>query len=424
MTLLVLGWKPRFEQILADVDDELIVVLGAAERAEYGAVTRSLRDSTVIDLADKADIGRLMLALKRLESSSRVGPITHVFTDQETPMVAASLLAQHFGARGVSLAAAISSKDKFLQKQALRAFGITVPEFRLVSGTAAQRAQALDGFRYPAVLKPVSAHGSRLVSVVPHAQAAADVLAAVEPGTPDVEAFVLEEVMQGTEMHADGLVADGEVVFLSVSRYHAHVLEARGRALIGSTVLEPVADASRYAAAQGLAQATATAMEHEAGAFHLEYFETARGLVFSECGARTGGTWVTDAVAAKFGVDLRRGALEAVLGRPISGLGEPGGKAVPVRETVCWSYLPAPAAAPTPTATPDERQARPLPSARELEKLPGVLRAHVAADAHTRTYPGRCGLLIVQGASAQEARARLAAAVEWFAAGCAHILGC
>lgn len=393
MTLLVLGWKPRFEETLRTLGMPVVIVLGEEERVRYEQVARDVGE--VLNLPDKADVGRLLPALTR--SGHGRGDITHVYTDQETPMVPGALLAEHLGARALSVSSAVLVRDKFLQKKALRMAGIDVAEHRLVPVGAAARAAVLGDFRYPAVIKPISAWGSRHIAVVGSADEAAAVLAALPPGLPDADAFVVEEFVDGPEMHADGQLVDGEVAFLSVSRYWQPVLSTRRTALVGSRIVDP--EDGAYPQAELLVRSVAKAFELETTTFHLEYFETSRGLVFSELAARTGGTWVTDTVREKFGVDLRQLAL-----RSFVGLG--AGRVPPTGDGVVgWSYLPAPAGT-----------IRALPAEPEILALPGVRRVELDQDllGSASDRPRRAGLVLLAGDDDADLRRRLDHVIEWF----------
>lgn len=395
MTLLVLGWKPRLEQILPDLGIDVVAVLGDAERRNFGQVPRSV--ARVIDLPDRADVGRLLPALSRLGYGP--GTIKHIYTDQETPIVPAAMLAAHYNATGMSVPTAILARDKYLQKRAVAAAGIPVTRHHLVEGDAERREQVLRQLSYPAVVKPISGAASRQVRVVPDADAAVAAVATIDPGLPDADAFVVEGVVEGAERHADGIVVDGRVTFLSVSRYHTNVLAARSSATVGSAIIDPAGAPAHYARARALTQAVVEALGLRAGVFHLEYFVTADGLVFSECGARTGGTWVTDAVREKFAFDLRRASVEIAVGRPPSETPRTDQRAIG------WSYLPAPGG-----------RLVDLPAEAEVAALPGVRRVQVKRGliGTVADNPRNCGLVLVEAADDAELDNRLAETLAWF----------
>jgi len=393
MTLLVLGWKPRFEEYLPDLGLDTVVVLGEEERQRFGEVAR--RYGTIIDLPDKSDVGRLLPALAR--RGYRPGDISHVYTDQETPMVPGALAAAHFGASGMTVSTAILARDKFLQKQAVARAGLGVTEHHLIPADPAERERLLRSLGYPIVIKPISAWGSRHITVASDAEQALATTAAIQPGLPDADSFLAEGLVTGRELHADAIIVDKQLPFLSVSRYFANVLTARATATVGSYVLEP--GSPEYPEAAALVLGVAEALGLDAATVHLEYFETDHGLVFSECAARTGGTWVTDTVREKFGVDIRRAAIEAALGRPLSvqGVGTPA--------TVGWSYLPLPAG--LISELPAESELAGLPGVRRVAVYPGLVGTHSEGS-----RPG--GLVIVEGADLPALRARLAEVLDRF----------
>jgi len=395
MTVLLLGWKSGFAEILPMLGLRFVVVLGNEEREKYDV--RAIDCGEIIHVRDISDAGRLLPALARAGLADE--KFTHVHTDHEFAIVPAALLARHFGSAGMPVHTAMLSRDKWLQKQAVARSDVRVPWHVLLPDDPVVRNRLLDEIPYPALLKPISSASGRNTGPVSDSADVRRALAAVRPEALDTEAFLLEEIIEGTELHADGLIREGRVEFVSVSRYRAHVLEARKSAAVSSTVLDPRRHGPLYDRVREVAERSMAAMRLADSAFHLEVFQSDGGLIFSECGARTGGSLITEMVEAKFGVQLRRHALAMAFDQPVDvhpRLDE---------RTFTWSYLPAPAG-----------QVRAVPTHGELYRLPGVVRAETVTviPPEPADKPRRLGLALVEGADEQDAERRMDAVVAWF----------
>jgi len=172
-------------EIAAEAGDrELIFVAPEPEtpaelRATLGAI------GTLVDAADEDAI------VAALSAAAPAGIVA--FSDRDLPLTAR--LAARLGLRYHSQDAALAAVSKLEQRTRLRAAGLRVPRFRLVSSVG-ELADAVAAVRVPAVLKPVRGVGSRDTYRV-------DSLAdAVEQAGPplasgQVDAFVLEEMLVG-----------------------------------------------------------------------------------------------------------------------------------------------------------------------------------------------------------------------------------
>ncbi len=197
---------------------------------------------------------------------------------------------QHLGIAGPSLAQVERVRDKVTMKEALADSGIRYPRFVPVpSGRG----------RLPwsgkTVVKPRKGASSEGVSV--HRTAAEALTAYAQLSNP-VD-YQLEEYVEGDILHADGLVCDGVLVNLVVSKYVNKPIDfVHGRPL-GSYQLP------RNERHHAFATRVVEALEIEAGCLHLEFFETAgQELVFLEVANRMGGAGVVSAHARHCGIHL------------------------------------------------------------------------------------------------------------------------
>ncbi|GAA1344766.1 ATP-grasp domain-containing protein [Saccharothrix algeriensis] len=206
----------------------------------------------------------------------------------EYDLLAAARVREALGVPGPVEAEVLPYRDKVAMKAAVAARGLRAPRCRRLPAVAAD--VPWDG---PTVLKPLSGASSEGVTSHPTVAAALAAARAVDTGEFEVEEFV-----DGPIIHVDGLVADGAVVAVMVSRYVNTCLAfAEGRPL-GSVQVDAdpgVVDwTARCLAAVGIAT----------GPFHLEAIEGPDGLVFLEVGARFGGADVVDTFELATGVRL------------------------------------------------------------------------------------------------------------------------
>ncbi|MDT9692486.1 hypothetical protein Q5762_29990 [Streptomyces sp. P9(2023)] len=197
---------------------------------------------------------------------------------------------RHLGIEGPALDSLERVRDKVRMKEALVGSGLRHPRF--VSDPAPCRPLPWEG---PTVLKPRQGASSEDVTIHETARAALSAYHRL----PDREMFQLEEYIDGDILHADGLVADGRLVDLAVSRYVNKPVEYASGVPLGSHQ-EPCTPAHRALAAQVVA-----ALGIEEGSLHLEFFETPEGeLVFLEVANRVGGAAVVTTHELHTGVHL------------------------------------------------------------------------------------------------------------------------
>ncbi len=356
MTLLVLGYKSGLAGLLEREQVDALIAVTSADLAA-GTIPSALHDFCVCvpDLRDPSAI------LGTLQRRGLDGSVHAVHTQRELAVVSAALVASELEAAGMTVRTALACRDKAVQKRLLRAAGLPCADqvvFEPPASKWAALATSLDPVALPGVLKPVAGGGSRGASVVQDTDGLVAALAAAEGG----DAQVLESFITGAELHCDGYVTGGRLGFLSVSRYGEPVLSVRaGRPLRSHVVGD--AEPALLAAARTLTDLALAALGVADSVFHLEAFDTPAGLVFSEVAARPGGGFVTQAVEARHGVELRHAALRIALGRPPE-------HAAPARTgSVGFTFLPAPAG-----------RVDAVPDLAELAGLPGVLRVDLQAS--------------------------------------------
>ncbi|MFB9156561.1 ATP-grasp domain-containing protein [Chromobacterium violaceum] len=208
---------------------------------------------------------------------------------------------QHLGVPGDDLAMLLRVRDKVAMKAALHGSGIDFPRFFPAQGLSAPDWQG------QTVLKPRKGASSEGVRIYPAMDQAWAAFAELQDG----EDWQLEEYIEGSIHHADGLVQAGQLVDLTVSRYLNKPVDFAEGSPLGSYQLPT--DPRHFAFAVDVVQALGI----RDGCLHLEFFETAdKRLVFLEVANRMGGAGVVDAHWRHGGIHLPSHEIAIRLGLP------------------------------------------------------------------------------------------------------------
>lgn len=220
----------------------------------------------------------------------------------EFGILEAAAVREHLGLPGPGRANLELIRDKVAMKQALVEAGVRHPRFAAtppVSGPLPWSGRT--------VVKPRLGASSDGVTV----HATAEDAVAHYRALPDPQAYQLEEYIDGELLHADGLVAAGQVMDLVVSRYVGKPVDFAAGAPIATGQLP--ADPRHVAFTEHVVEA----LRIEAGCIHLEFFETAAGeLVFLEVANRLGGGGIVTAHLRRTGVHLAHHEIAIRLGLP------------------------------------------------------------------------------------------------------------
>jgi biotin carboxylase len=379
---------------------DLTVVYGMGQR-DFGMVEiPSGKQQVFVDNA--LSIESVVLGLHR----AGVDPagFDAVYTTDEGGIVVAAALGRLYGVPAMPPGPAPLFRDKSLMKAALRRAGVQTADFVVIEDLLEVPADFPLPFT-PAVLKPIAGGASYHTYVVRSAAELQDVLAR-ERGFKKHRTFILEEFVPGDEWHADGVVFDGELQFLSVGGYLKTCLTTlTDDDWLRTYLFDPVRDAEVHELMRPLAERVLRTLGLRTGVFHLEAFhDPATGrLTFGECAARRGGGLIQLQVLRKFGVDLAAAALQCALGvRPVL-------EAVHRPEEVGCVFLPY---------TPGVLIA--TPSAAELAALPNVEFAMVEWPvgmtlSTLKSTINKIGQVLITAESRPELLARADDVVRWSA---------
>jgi biotin carboxylase len=207
-----------------------------------------------------------------------------VFALQEMAQVTVAEVAEAIGVPGNPPDAVRRIRTKDLCRAALAAAGFAQPAVRLCADAAAA-AEFLAESTGPWIVKPRDAMGSIGVSMV---LGAADLAAAIGL-LPDSAPFLVEEFVEGPEFSVEGVFLDGAPRVLAIT--------AKEKAPppffveVGHVLPAEIPEHERHEIVAHVCAALAT-LELRAGAFHVELWRTAAGIVLGEVHGRFGGDWI------------------------------------------------------------------------------------------------------------------------------------
>ncbi|WP_255949498.1 ATP-grasp domain-containing protein [Streptomyces odontomachi] len=338
-----------------------------------------------------------------LDSVPRPDGVCTVFPGVEYGVSAAAALADRWGLPGAGPTAARILRDKGALREAADRAGIPQPRWRRVTG-AADVASFRDEFGGRCVLKPANRQGSLGVQLMEPSDDVAEAWALTTgvseprlrarralPGT-----FLVEERLDGPEVSVECVVFKGQILFRNVTAKDVqpgrHPVEAGHRV---PAVLPEETDEYLAALMTDLVVATGFG----SGVLHAEWIlRDGRRPHLVECAGRIPGDSIHELIDLAHG-----GSLVEDLLTVLSGSGEVTSRR-PGRHAAI-RFLDQP---------PGTVEA--VSGVSAAAELPGVVRAHLA-DLVGRTLQAaassqeRVGYVLVTGASAEQARQRLDAAV-------------
>ncbi|HEX3637937.1 MAG TPA: carboxylate--amine ligase, partial [Paraburkholderia sp.] len=252
-----------------------------------------------------------------------------VISLSEYELLDAAKLRELLGIQGPTLQDVQLVRDKVLMKHAVGTARIRIPRFARLRALL-EKAETAQ-WTGQTVLKPHSGASSEdvvvfasLVDALRAVTTGSTGIPGLDEGTPALELYQVEEFISGDVLHFDGLVANGQVLTITASRYVGTCLGFASGEPLGSFHF-PVSATTRQWVADVLA-----AVSTRNGSFHLEAIEAQAGLVFLEVGNRVGGADVVATFELATGVHLPSEELRILIG------GEPTRELPPTQSSGAW----------------------------------------------------------------------------------------
>jgi biotin carboxylase len=247
------------------------------------------------DLSKRPDVVYAVSYLARSHDLSQIIALDDY--DVET----AAHLRDHMRLPGMGESLARHFRDKLAMRTQARTAGVNVPEFTGVFNYDRLR-QFMTRVPAPWLLKPRSEASSMGIKRVNNP----DELWPLLDSLGDQQSFfVLEQFVPGDVFHVDGLVNDGEVLFMAAHQYGRPPMNVyhEGGIFLTRTLDHASAEAQALFALNRQVQ---SALGMRRGATHTEYIRAqADGqLYFLETAARVGGANIAEAVEFATGINL------------------------------------------------------------------------------------------------------------------------
>ncbi|MFZ4616143.1 MAG: ATP-grasp domain-containing protein [Rectinemataceae bacterium] len=345
-----------------------------------------------VDLKDQSG---LLEAAKGVQTRSGLDAVFTAGTDFST---AVAFLAHELGLPGHCPEAAQAASDKLVMRARFASAGLPSPRFAEFSAPMAPSASLPEGLELPLVVKPadnMGARGCRLATSLPELRKAIE---AALPLSRSGRAIV-EEYIEGPEFSIDALVYDGEFRIRGFADRHIHF--APYFVELGHTMPSTIAPAIREEVLRVfVAGARALGLSHGAAKGDMKWCPSRGGPFIGEIAARLSGGYMSGWTwPYASGHDLTRDALLVAAGlRPPADFVDRGGSSaerafmsIPGRVAGIWGL----------------RAAKASPGIKEL-----FVRVRPGDEV---VFPSnnveKCGNLISQAESIEEARARAEAAI-------------
>jgi hypothetical protein len=318
--------------------------------------------------------------------------------------MAAAVLGKVLGARAIPPRTVSLFRDKWQQKQTLRAAGFDVARHVLIEDIH----DLPPDFELPfakAVVKPVAGQATQTTYPVSDTAEVQRISRDCRARNVAARTFVVEEFVEGEELFADGVVSGGRVRFASLGRYAKNCLAAvRDRSPVRTYCLDPQSDKALYESAMPIVTGALATLGLQDGVFHMELFHDGSRMAFSECAARRAGGPISDQVRIKFGVDLAALSVLSQLS-PLDDIA-----ASPRDGVVASAFIPIPNGTLLDHPSEDAVLAR-----------PGVVNVRFFVPRGLQASPsggntiGRMGEFTVLGDDEEQATALLDETAAWFA---------
>ena len=247
------------------------------------------------DLTKRPDITYAVSYLARSHAISQIIALDDY--DVET----AAYLRDHMRLPGMGESLARHFRDKLAMRTQARSAGVAVPEFTGVFSYDRLR-EFMARVPAPWLLKPRSEASSMGIKKINHS----DELWPLLDSLGDQQSFfVLEQFVPGDVFHVDGLVNDGEVLFMAAHQYGRPPMNVyhEGGIFLTRSLDHASAEAQALFALNRQVQ---SALGMRRGATHTEYIraQTDGQLYFLETAARVGGANIAEAVEFATGINL------------------------------------------------------------------------------------------------------------------------
>lgn len=269
-------------------------------------IEESLKDEPwphdVIDLLQTVpDLRRYQDVMNTVSWMCRGMVIDYVLPLDEFEVELVAMLREHLRLPGTGVTAVRSFRDKLAMRQITHDAGLLVPEFIQIKNYDALR-DYMERVPAPWVLKPRTEAGSMGIR---KPNSSEEVWRALDELGDRQSYYLLEQFIPGDVFHVDSLTVEGDIQFVTASKYGAPPMQVyQGGGIFMSRILPREAELT-----QSLLDANARVLKTLGmvnGVSHAEFIKAhADGrLYFLEVAARVGGAFISDMIEQATGINL------------------------------------------------------------------------------------------------------------------------
>ncbi|MCI5779177.1 MAG: ATP-grasp domain-containing protein [Lentisphaeria bacterium] len=303
--------------ILGAMEMHVPLILRAKKLGLHTITCDYLPDNPGHKIADEAffDSTTDLEAVTELATRLKVDGVMTYNSDPAAPT--AAYVAEKLKLPGNPYHAVKIMSEKDLFRQFLREHDLNVPRYK--NFKAGDDIKGLEEFRFPVIVKPVDSSGSKGCTVVdtPHNVFAASLQALT---FSRCNRFIVEEyiVPRGAQLHGDGFVKDGKIVFLYLGDHH---FDANVNNLVPYSTTYPTThpqDEFEQCIAQ--LQKFMSLVGFKNGGFNVELrISNANGKAYIiDIGARNGGNFTPKIIEYATGFNFMDKAIALAMGWPVT----------------------------------------------------------------------------------------------------------
>ncbi|GGR88171.1 hypothetical protein GCM10010252_28750 [Streptomyces aureoverticillatus] len=262
----------------------------------------------VTDMENAQEVLRAVL-------SARLGEVAGVLSVHEMGVFGAAYLRQQLDLPGnADSKAALYFRDKYLQKSGLPTH-IRRARCRYVTADTPFM-DLVNDLGEVFVIKPATGAGALRTEIIRSPEDYARALKQL-PGQSDV-AIVAESFIDASEVYMDGIWANGDLRWSSMSRNHIAPLSAVKGGILAAHILDRNRHPDMFQEADAVVRQVLGSLNAPDCVFHAEFFAEESGLTFGECAIRLPGALSPQVNKLTFGVDLFDAEISLALGEEMT----------------------------------------------------------------------------------------------------------
>ncbi|MDQ0418343.1 biotin carboxylase [Croceifilum oryzae] len=256
---------------------------------------------------DLKDVEEVSAAFENI--ISRFGKIDVLIALSENDILVAGKMRDRYSIQGMSLQDTLRFIDKVEMKKSFVGTKVAVPRY-LEDLTEKSLRHFVSETGFPVVLKPRTGAASAGVKIIPDREQLEAAMKEI-----DIHTYECEEYVEGPIVHMDGIMKNGELVFVKTSRYLNTCYDYTLGKSVGSIIISDEQRSKKFA---DFTEEVMKTLRLDNGVFHLEaILRDGDEPVFLELGARQGGGEVVPLMRLLYDVDLVRALFQSQLGEEI-----------------------------------------------------------------------------------------------------------